>query len=51
MVAAGKDEKVQAALSQFPIELPLGYEETQAVYNKEAPATRAFMESMNIPKE
>lgn len=51
MVAAGKDEKVQAALAQFPIEPPLGYEETQAVYNKEAPATRAFLESMNIPKE
>lgn len=51
MVAAGKDEKTQAALAQFPIELPLGYEETQAIYKKEAPATRAFLESMNIPKQ
>jgi len=51
MVAAGKDEKVQAALAQFPIELPIGYEETQAIYKKEAPATRAFLESMNIPKQ
>lgn len=51
MVAAGKDEKVQKALAQFPIEPAVGYEEAQAVYNKEAPATRAFLESMNIPKQ
>lgn len=51
MVAAGKDEKVQAALAQFPIELPIGYEEAQATYKKEAPAMRAFLESMNIPKQ
>lgn len=51
MVAAGKDEKTQAALAQFPIEPPVGYEQAQAIYNKEAPATRAFLESMNIPKQ
>jgi tripartite-type tricarboxylate transporter receptor subunit TctC len=51
MVAAGKDEKTQASLASFPIELPLGYEEAQALYKKEAPAMRAALESLNIPKQ
>lgn len=51
MVAAGKDEKTQGSLAQFPIELPIGYEESQAIYKKEAPATRAFLEGLNIPKQ
>ena len=51
MVAAGKDEKVQASLAQFPIDLPVGYEEAQAIYKKEAPAMRSYLESMNIPKQ
>ncbi|MEZ5763447.1 MAG: tripartite tricarboxylate transporter substrate binding protein [Xanthobacteraceae bacterium] len=51
MVAAGKDQKTQAALANFPIELPLGYEESQALYKKEAASMRAVLESLNIPKQ
>jgi tripartite-type tricarboxylate transporter receptor subunit TctC len=51
MVAAGKDEKVQASLAEFPIERPIGHEAAKVAYVKEALATRAFMESMNIPKQ
>lgn len=50
-VAAGKDEKTQAALANFPVELPLSFEATQVEYKKNATAMRAFLESMNIPKQ
>ncbi|MEZ5763448.1 MAG: tripartite tricarboxylate transporter substrate binding protein [Xanthobacteraceae bacterium] len=51
MVAAGKDQKTQAALANFPIELPLSLEATQADYKKNATAMRTFLEGMGIPKQ
>jgi tripartite-type tricarboxylate transporter receptor subunit TctC len=51
MVAGGKDAKTQAAFSSSPVELPLGFEETQIEYKKNATAMRTFIEGLGIPKQ
>jgi tripartite-type tricarboxylate transporter receptor subunit TctC len=48
MVAAGKDEKTQTALSNFAIDKPVGYEETQTIYKEEAPLTLKFLSALNL---
>ncbi|RYE52871.1 MAG: tripartite tricarboxylate transporter substrate binding protein, partial [Rhizobiaceae bacterium] len=51
MVAASKDEKTQAALANFTIDLPTNLQDAQTGYKKAATDMRAYLETLNIPKE
>lgn len=51
MVAAGKDEKTQAALATFAIYPPIDHEATQKIYKEEAPITIEFLSSLNLTPE
>lgn len=51
MVAAAKDQKTQAALANFTIELPTSLQEAQAAYSRDAKAMREYLATLNIPKE
>jgi tripartite-type tricarboxylate transporter receptor subunit TctC len=51
MVAAGKDERTRAALANFAIEPPIGYEAAQKIYKEEAPITIQFLSSLNLTAE
>ncbi|ETR77340.1 hypothetical protein X566_06655 [Afipia sp. P52-10] len=48
MVAGGKDEKTQAALSSFAIYPPIGYEAAQKLYREETPLWLQFMGNLNL---
>ncbi len=51
LVAAGKDEKTQTALSNFAIFPPIGYEAAQKLYKEETPLWLQFMSNLNLTPE